>query len=74
MWKNQKLILDPQCIGAITSSWHPLCLEIVFSLFLLSLSWIKRSQLMPMKKIGPTALNFGKEFFLLVTFFGTPRT
>ena len=31
---NNWMLLDPQCIGAITSSWHSLCLEIVFWPFL----------------------------------------
>ena len=40
--------------------------------FSLKLSQIKPSQVMYMVKLGPTVLNFGYDFFLLVPFFGTP--
>ena len=38
----------------------------------LRLGRIKPSQVMCMVKFGPTVLNFGYDFFLLVPFFGTP--
>ena len=37
--------------------------------FLLRLGRIKHSQVIWMGKFGPTALDFGKDFFLLVTLF-----
>ena len=43
-----------------------------FGRFLLRLSRIKPSQVMYMVNLGPTVLNFGYDFFLLVPFFGTP--
>ena len=67
------MLLDPQCTGKITSSRHPLCLEITFCPFLLRLSRIKPSQVMYMVKFGPTVLNFGYVFSSSIsTFFGTP--
>ena len=51
----------------------PPCLEIVFSHFLiLTSSWNKRSQVMPMGKFGPTAINFGEYFLSAGHFLGTP--
>ena len=35
---------------------------------------MKPSQVMNTVKFGPTVLNFGYDFFLLVPFFGTPCT
>ena len=66
-----RMLLEPQCTGSITTSRHPLCLEIVF--LVVSYYWlsrIKRSQAMFRGKIGPTALNFGYDFVLLVHFLG----
>ena len=63
--------LNPQCTGSITSSRHPLCLEInFFSRFLLRLSRIKPSQVMYVVKFGTTVLNVGYDFSLLVHFLG----
>ena len=57
---TNRMLLDPRCTGSITSSKHPLGLNLFFfSRFLLRLSWIKRSQDILMGKFGPTALNFG---------------
>ena len=67
------MLLEPQCTGSITSSWHRLCLEIkIFGPFLLRLSLMKPSQVMFMVKFSRTALNFGYDFDLLVHFLGHP--
>ena len=64
--------VELQCTGSITSSRHPLCLEInFFGRFLPRLSLIKPSQVMLMVKFSPTALNFGFDFVLLVHFWDT---
>ena len=58
------MLLKPWYTGSITSS---LGLKNVFWSF----PTIKQDQaLMSMEKIGPTAPNFGCDFFLLVTFLG----
>ena len=49
----------------------PLGPGITKSVFGLSLSRIKRPQVMSMVKYSPRALNFGYDFVLLVHFFGT---
>ena len=64
------MLLEPQCPGSITSSWHPLCLEIdFFGRFLLRLSLIKPSLAMSMVKFIHRSFNFGYDFVLLVHFF-----
>ena len=44
----------------------------LFGRFLLTLSRIKRPQVMFMVKFSPTALNFGYDFVVLVHFLGHP--
>ena len=67
------MLLEPQCTGSITSGRHPLGLgNVYFARFLLRLCRIKCTQDISMGKFGPTALNFGYDFFPLVRFFETP--
>ena len=52
------MLLEPRCTGSITSSRHPLGLEMFFKLFLTK---TKQDQAHPSHvqgKFGPTALNF----------------
>ena len=64
---NNWMLLDPRWLGAITSSWHSLCLEIVFWWFL-----TKTKAGGPIIKIEiEKALNFGKKLFLFFCFWDT---
>ena len=66
------MLLEPRCTGSITSSRHPLGLEMFFKLFLTK---TKQDQAHPSHvqgKFGPTALNFFYNFFVMVTFLGHP--
>ena len=62
------MLLEPQCTGPITSSRHPLCLEIAYFVFK-RLSRITYSGVRSMGKFGPTKLNSVQDFFLSVTSF-----
>ena len=68
-----RMLLEPEYTGSITSSWHPLCLEMNFLVVsTIRISLIKPSQVMFMVKFSPTALKFGYDFVLIVHFFGHP--
>ena len=54
---TNRMLLEPQCTGSITSSKHALGLgNVYFARFLLRLSRIKCTQDISMGKFGPTAL------------------
>ena len=67
------MLLEPEYTGSITSSWHPLCLEMNFLVVsTIRISLIKPSQVMFMVKFSPAALSFVYDFVLLVLFLGHP--